>query len=130
MALPLRQVDAGLQGVDLGGGQHLGEVVSQHGRLQQFCGVVVTIAVQLQETIERAHTTEYATLRTGMDADVVQSCGKVLQVFQLHIQGTLALLGQVVQQLLQVAHIGVQRVRRVSALQLQVALVGANDICR
>ena len=62
LTFPLAQVDAVFQGIHLLCRQHLGQVCSQDGRLQQFRGVVVTIAVQLQETVERAYTTEDAAL--------------------------------------------------------------------
>ena len=64
-----------------------------------------------------------------MDANVVQTGSKVLQVGQLHLQHLLAFPFHVVEQLLQVTLVGIQRVGGVAALQFQVSLVGSNDIC-
>ena len=86
-------------------------MLTQHGRLQQFRGVVGAVAVLVQEAVEGAHTAQYTALRTGIDAYVVQPGGKVLQVFQLYVQQVLVRLLQVVKQFQQVTLIGIQRIR-------------------
>jgi len=55
-------------------------------------------------------------LRAGVDTDVVQPGGKVLQVFQLYVQQVLVFCFQIVQQLQQVALVGLQRVGRIAPL--------------
>ena len=98
------------------------------GRLQKFCWVVITIAVKLQKTEETPDTAQDATLRAGMDADIVQSGREVLQVFERHLAHVLLFALQVVEQFAQVALIGVECMTRHVALQLQVAYVVLDDI--
>ena len=87
VALPFREVYRVLQPVHLFRRQHLGQVVAYLRRLQQLCGVVVAVAVYLEVAEEGAHAAEYAALRPRSDADVVESCGKRLEVLELHGRG-------------------------------------------
>ena len=105
-------------------------MLAQYWRLQEFTGIVVTIAFQLQKTEERAHAAQYSALRTRVYADVVQRGGKVLQVRQLHVEDILVHILQIVDQLQQVTDVSIQRIWRVATLQFQVALIAADNICR
>ena len=101
---------------------------AQHRRLQQFRRVIVTISVELQKAVEGAHTTEDATMRTGMNADVVEPGSKVLQVFERHVEHVFLLGVQIGEQLLQVALVSLQRIWRISPLQPEVSLIGPDNI--
>ena len=128
VALPLRQVDGLLQQVHLGGREHLGQVLAQDGRLQQLRRVVVAVAVDHQEVEERAHAAQDAALRARADAYVVESGGEGLQVLKCDVEHVLVFQPEEDEQFLQVALVGLQRVGRHVALQLQVAHVTAHDV--
>ena len=98
------------------------------GRLQQFRRVVLAITIELQESEERAHAAQDAALRTGIDADVVQTCRKCLKVFECHFSHVLPLSFQIVEQFLEVVLIGVERITRHVALQLQVAHIVLHNV--
>jgi hypothetical protein len=95
-------------------------MLSYLGRLQQFSRVIVAIAVELQESEETPYATQDPALASRMNADVVQSCGEMFQIFQLHLTRILALPFQIVEQLPQVMLIGVERITRHITLQLQI----------
>ena len=128
MALPFRKVNTALQEIHLLGGEHLGQMFPDLWRLQEFRGIIITVTVELQESEEGAHTTEDPTLRTRVDADVVQTCRESLQILQRHVSGILLLMLQIVEQLPQVTLVGVERVGRHVTLQLQVAHIAFYDI--
>ena len=128
MAFPLGEVDGGFELVDLGGGEHLGEVFANLGRLEEFGGIVVAVAVDEQKVVEGTDATEDAALGTGVDADVVETGGKMLQIFQGDVEHIFLLTGEIVEQFLKVALIGVERIARHAALELQVAHVAFIDV--
>ena len=78
--------------------------------------------------VERADATQYPALRSWMDANIVQSCCKMLQVFERYIEHILLFTLQIVEQLPQVTLIGVERIDRHITLQLQVAHIAFDDI--
>ena len=43
-----------------------------------------------------------------MDANIMQSCGKMLQVFELYVEQVFVFMRQIVRQLLQITHIGIE----------------------
>ena len=97
-------------------------------RLEEFGGIVVAVAVDEQIVIEGADAAEDATLGTGVDANVVESGCKVLQIFQGDLEHILLFAGEIVKQFLKVALIGVERIARHAALELQVAHVAFKDV--
>ena len=120
LPFPLAQVDGCLQLVHLLGGEHLGQVTAQLGRLQEFRGVIVAKAIEQQETEETPYPTQYATLRAGMDAHLMQTGGKLLQIFKLAVERRDASRLQEEQQFVEVAAVGLLRVGREVALQPQI----------
>ena len=68
--------------------------------------------------VERADATQYPALRTWMDANIVKSCCKMLQVFERYIEHIFLFTLQIVEQFPQVALIGIERIDRHITLQL------------
>ncbi len=128
LSFPFRQVDARFNLVHFGGGEHFGQVFAQVGRFEQFRGVVGNVVLELQEAVERADAAENPRLRTRSDAQFVERGSEVLQVLQLHVERLHTLATAVVEQVAEVALIGLQRVRRIVALEFQVAHVSSDDI--
>ena len=117
-----------LEAVHLLGRQHLGQPVVNLRRLKQLRWVVGDVAVGEQEAVERPHAAQYAALRARAYADVVQRGGKGLQVLQSGVLGAYAFGLEKAQQLVYVAHVGVERVGREVALKFHVAAVGFGHI--
>ena len=128
LSLRLREVDAAFQLVDLGGGEHLGQMLAQAWRLKQLGGVGIDAAVEQQPTVERSNAAEDACLRRWADAEFVNAGSKVLQVFEFHLQHVLLLAVAIGEQMAQVVPIGLEGVGRVVALQFQIAHIGSDDI--
>ena len=97
-------------------------------RLQQLRGVIVAIAVELQKTEEAPHAAQDPALAPRMDPNVVQSGREMFQVFQLHLTRVFPLPFQIVEQLPQVMLIGVERIARHVALQLQIPHVAPHHL--
>ena len=109
--------------------QHFGQVEADFRAFQQLGGVGLQIIRQDQEVVERLHAGQDARLRAGVDADVVQARAEALQVVQADVQEVDALHAQEVQQLLQVALVGVHGVGREGLLQLQPLHVFLDNLC-
>ena len=98
------------------------------GRFQQFGRVVGHFALDDEKVVERAQSAEYAALRACSDAYVVQGSDEVLQVVERHLSEINLFSLQIVQQFLQIEHVGIQRMCRIAALQAQILLVCLDDI--
>ena len=100
--------------------EHLGQLLADLGRLEQLGGVGLDAVVEDEVGVERADAGEDARLRAGVDADVVERRGEGLQVGEGGIERALALVGEEAEELLHVAHIGVEGVRRERFLEDEV----------
>ena len=99
------------------------------GRLKQFCRVVISIAIELDITKERAHTTQYAALRHWLNTNVMELCREILEVLQAYGENIQVTTLYKIKQFAQVVEISVKRVLREVSLQFQVSYVPFNDIC-
>jgi hypothetical protein len=86
-------------------------MLSNLWRLEQLGRVVVDISVDLKEAVEGAHAAQYATLRAGMDADVVQAGGKVLKVGKFNLGHVFMLALKIGEKLVKVVKISIESVR-------------------
>ena len=82
------------------------------GSLYQLRGVGLEPVRQHQEVVERLDARQYARLRAGVDADVVQPGVEPLQVIVRHLQEVHSLAVQKVQELLQILLISLDCVGR------------------
>ena len=128
VSLPFRQVDARLDLVDFRRREHFRQVFAQVRRFQEFRRVVFDEAVEQQKAVERADAAQDPRLRRRSDAHFVERGSEVLQVVQLDAKQVLSLAPAVVLQVQKVVLIRLERVRRVVALQFQVAHVLLDDI--
>ena len=128
MTLPFREIDGGFKLINLSRGEHLGQMFAYLWRLEQLRRIVVAIAIEEQEVVERTDAAQDAALRTGMDADVVETSCEVLQILQGHFEHIFPFAPKVVEQFLEVTLIGVERVARHAALQLQVAHIASDHV--
>ena len=111
MSLPFREVDGVLQHIYFCSRQHLRQMLSQHGILQQFRRVVIAPSVQLHKTIETTYATQNTALRIRSDAYFVKCSRKMLQVVQLHIVDGFLFPLKIMQQFFQIAQVSLHRIR-------------------
>ena len=119
-ALRLALVDSLLDGIYLWNAQHLGQVLAYLRVLEQLGGIGLYLLLQDQEAIEGAHTAEDAGHTARLDTQVLKGSREMVQLFERDMAEVDAKVGIVVQELLQVAHIGIQGVARVGALETEI----------
>ena len=81
--------------------------------LQQFCGIAAHLFLNQQETIEGTYAAQDSGNAAGLDAEVKERSGKLVELLQRDMTEVDAHVGIIVQQLLQVPFVCIQRVLRV-----------------
>ena len=124
-AFRFAQVDGLFYRIDFGQAQHFGQMFAYLRTLQQLGGVGLDLFFEGQEAVERTHATQDASHRAGSHAKLLQSLCELVQLLERDVSEVDALVGIVVQQLLQVFQISIERVRSVRPLQPQILEVPA-----
>lgn len=127
-ALGLAAVDDAHDGFYLSQREHFGQVLADLRTLQQLRGVGLQFALQHQEAVERPDTAQDASNAAGLHTQVGQRGGKVIQLLQRHLAEVDALVCIVVEQLLEILQVGIQRVVRIGTLKSQVLHVFAQNL--
>ncbi len=119
-ALRLALVYSLLDGVYLLNAEHLGQVLAYLGILEQLGGVGLYLLLQDQKTIERTHAAEDAGHTARLDAQILKGAREMVQLLEGDMAEVDTHIGIVVKELLQIAHIGIQRVARVGPLEPEI----------
>ena len=127
VTLGLAEVDDGFDGIDLIDGEHIGQMLRFFGKFEQFGRVHFEHIAEHQEMVETPHSRQNAREGGGMDAEVEHECGEVVEVFQLNSHEVLAFIGDEAQELVEVAHVGINRVGRTALLQFQILVVATHQ---
>ena len=113
--------------IDFGQTQHFGQVFADFRTLKQLGRVGLNLFFESQKTVERPHSTQDASYGTRSYAKLLQSLREVIKLLECDLAEIDALVRIVVEELLQVFEIGIERVRGVRPLQPQVLEVAAKD---
>ena len=128
LSLVALQVDAVFEPVHLLRRQIGRQVLRQHGRLEELRGVDLEEAVEGEVTVEGADAEEDAGLRARSDGVFVERGGKLLQVFELHLQRRQMALLEEAHVIAEVVLVSLLRVDGVVAVQLEVAHEAAHEV--
>ena len=103
-------------------------MLGQHGRLEELRGVDLQEAVEGEVTVEGADAEEDAGLRARSDGVFVERGGKLLQVFELHLQRRQMALLEEAHVIAEVVLVSLLCVDGVVAVQLEVSHEAAHEV--
>ncbi len=121
------RINSGNDGIHLLRREHIGQVLANLGSSQEFGGVGLYLALQGEKTIETTHSAEDTCQRTRCHTEVDNLRGKLIQLFQRDLPEINALIAQIVDEFLQVADIGIQRVAGIATLETQILDIAHHD---
>ena len=119
-ALSFAFVDNLLYVVYLLNAQHLGQVFSYLRILQQLRRIGFYFLLQYEEPVERTNATQYAGHTTWLNTQFLKGTRELIQLFQRDTTEVNTQISIIVQQLLQIPDIGIQRIARIGPLQSEI----------
>lgn len=126
--LRLAHVYDGEYAVYLLDGKHLRQMAANLGRFEKFGRILLYILLQYQEAVKGTHAAENACDTARSDAAVTQRAGKQVKISDRNRAVVYAVVAVIIEQFLQVAAIGVQRVVTERAFEAQIPDVFADDV--
>lgn len=114
--------------VNLFSAEYLREVTASLRRFKKLSRVLLYFALKLQKLVKTAHSAQYARKAAGRDVRLTQSAGKLVQLCERHRAEIVAVVVIIFRELLQVAHIGIESVRRETALEFEVLGISLYDV--
>ena len=122
VALPLwlTHVDHSLYAVYFLQAQHFWQMLSDLWTLEQFCRVGGNLLFQSEEAVKGAHSAQDASCASRRHSQVSQRACKMVQLLQGYLPVIDAFVGIIVEQLLQVFDVCIQRVVCVRTFQSEV----------
>ena len=112
MTFPFGKVDDVFQLIHFSCRKKFWQMFTRLRRFQEFGRILFEPTVKIKKAIEGAYAAQNTGLWRRGNTKIMKRSGKMLQVFQLHIQWVYAFPFQIEQQLLHIAQIGIQRVGR------------------
>ncbi len=111
-------------------GEHLRQMAANLWRFEQFGRILLYVFLQNQKTVKRTHAAENACNTARSDAAVAQCAGKQVKISDRSRSIVYAVVAIVVEQFLQVAAIGIQRVVAERTFETQIPDIFADDAGR
>ena len=122
LAVRCRAVEGALNGVDIGVGEYVGQMLGTFGKGEEFCGVVDNGVVENHHLEESPEGRDEAALGGGGDVEVVELCKKLLEMVSGDVARTQIVLYGITFEVRDIAEIGGGGVGREGPFETQVCL--------
>lgn len=126
-AFRFAQVYRSFYRIDFRQAQHFGQVFADFRTLEQLGGIGLNLFLDGQETVERTDSTQDSSHGARSHTKLLQSLRELVQLLECDLAEVDALVRIVVEELLEVLEIGVERVRGVRTLEPQILEVTADN---
>lgn len=126
-AFRFAQVYRSFYRIDFRQAQHFRQVFAYFRTLEQLCRVGLDLFLDSQETVERTDSTQDSSHGARSHTKLLQRLRELVQLLERDLAEIDALVRIVVEELLEVLEIGVERVRGVRTLEPQILEVTADN---